>query len=124
MANTTDCLLSTVKNTSGVSMRFMFLPPHGRTLAAAAEYTFRGDPVEAISAKRANGVGAKRDLDALETALLAGNIEILKTPNPVLYDPTRDESMMLKLDNGILFAASPCWIPGASSSSSLGTPQD
>lgn len=123
MSNTTDCLLSTLKNTSGSSMRFMFLPPHGRTLAANAEYTVYGDPIAAVRSKRVNGVAAKRDEDAFLAALVAGTLEIIKTPNPVLYDPTRDESMMLKLDNGILFAASPCWIDTPSSSSSLGTPQ-
>lgn len=116
---TTDCLYSTIKNVSGGSLRLMFLPPHGVTLADAGEYTFAGDPVAAISSKRANFVAAKRDIAAMEAALQAGNIEIIKTPAPILYDPTRDEARLLKMDGGTLYAADPCWL-STESSSSLG----
>jgi hypothetical protein len=113
---TTDCLYSTIKNTSGGSKRFMFLPPHGKTLAAAGEETFAGDVVSAIRSKRANFVAGKRDVAALEAALQAGDVEIVKTPAPILYDPTRDESRQLKMDAGDLYAADPCWLSTESSS--------
>lgn len=117
-AGTSECLYSTVKNVSGSSKRLMFLPPHGRTLAANEEYTFFGTPTEAIRGKSANGVAAKRNLDALESALTGGVLEVIRTPNPVFYDKTRDEVMMVKLAGGKIYAVSPCWHKEPQSSSS------
>lgn len=117
---TSECLYSTVKNVSGVTKRFMFLPPHGKTLEDGDEYTFVGTPSEAVRGKSANGIAAKRDLASLEAALTNGDLEVIKTPNPVFYDPTRDEVMMLKMAGGKIYAVSPCWhVEPDSSSSSL-----
>jgi len=115
----TDCLYSTIKNVSGAAKRFMFLPPHGKTLADSGEETFLGHPIAAIRAKRGNYVGGSRDVAAFEAALQAGDVELIKTPEPILYDPTRDEARRLKIDNKVLYGADPCWLT-TSSSSSLG----
>ena len=116
MAQTTECLQSTVKNTSGGVLKFSFLPPHGRELADDAELTLDGHLVEAI--RRTGGyVASLRHIAGLKAALEAGDIEIVKTPNPVFYDPTNDETKMLKIDAGVLYAADGCWLAGSSSSS-------
>jgi hypothetical protein len=95
-----------VKNTSGVSKVFSFLPTHGRRLAPVEEFTFIGSPTEAIS----RGVGFKtRHLAALETALVNGNLTLLHTPNPILFDSVTLERKMLVLDGGSLGVQEPCW---------------
>jgi len=116
MPQTTECLQSTVKNTSGGSLKFSFLPPHGRELANNAELTIDGHLIEAI--RRTGGyVASQRHIAGLKAALAAGDIEIKSTPNPVFYDPTNVESKMLKIDAGVLYAADGCWLAGSSSSS-------
>ena len=116
MAQLTDCLQSTVKNVSGGTLKFSFLPPHGRELANNGELTVTGHLVEAI--RRPGGyVASQRHIAGLEAALAAGQLEIIKTPNPVFYDPTNDESKQLKIDAGVLYAADPCWLASSSSSS-------
>jgi hypothetical protein len=115
-------ILSTVKNTSGHLGRFMFLPPHGRVLEAGAEFTMQGNPaVDMLSADLANMSGQQR-FDAFKQALAAGDLTVISTPNPVLYDPVRDEVMILRLSDGTLFAASPYWVP-ETHLRQLGTPQ-
>ena len=54
MAYTHDlnCLYSTVKNISGGSLKFGFLPPHGRELAAAGELTIFGNILDFLYAKK------------------------------------------------------------------------
>ena len=115
MAINTNCLLTTVKNVSGGSKKFGFLPPHGRELANNEEYTFLGDPVNAVV--RGERVSSKRQLDALTASLEAEDLDIISTPSPVLYDETNDSSHILKLEGGALFAVDGCWIDPAVSSS-------
>jgi hypothetical protein len=109
----TDCLRSTVKNTSGVAKRFSFLPPNGRLLAIDEEQTFLGTPTEAISRFPGHG---KRHLDALERSVLAGELAIVNTPNPILFDPVLDTTSMLVLSGGTLAVEDPCWQASASAS--------
>jgi len=114
MPQTTDCILTTVKNTSGASKRFSFLPPHGKEMASNEEYTFEGDLVSAV--RRPGGfVASKRVIAGLTAALENGDLEVIKTPAPVFYDPTLDVTKMLKVDNGLLLLADPCWLATSSS---------
>ena len=61
------CMYSTVKNISGVSKNFPFLPPHGRTLAADEEVTVFGSILEAIT--RSNDRFGRTEQDSLEEVL-------------------------------------------------------
>jgi hypothetical protein len=117
MARTTECLYSTVQNTSGATRKFSFLPPHGRELADDGQLTFVGHVADAI---KRNQFNSKRCEDALIAALEAGDLEIVKTPNPVLFDANNAETKMLRLDSGTLYASDPCWL-ATSVSSSLGS---
>jgi hypothetical protein len=79
MPNTTTDLYTTVKNTSGAAMVFGFLSKHGRRLDNNATYTVPGDLVGALGAQR-----SQRQFQALERALLAGDLEIVKSPSVYL----------------------------------------
>lgn len=106
MANTIDCLLTTVKNASGASMDLNFWPPHGNvTLADGGEISVYGD----IYAALLRGRKPTRNLDTFNALLLSGDLEIVKTPAPILYDDTDDRSYMLVVDNTTLYAVDPCW---------------
>lgn len=116
MAQDTDCLVSTIKNTSGGTLRLSCLPPHGRTLTSNEEYTVDGDIIAAIRAKFGGDYAAsKRAVDAFTALLRDGSLELIKTPAPILYDPTLDKTQQLKLDNGVLYSADPCWLATSSS---------
>lgn len=117
MPQLTDCLVTTVKNVSGGSMNLTFLPPHGAVLADDGEYSFDGDLVSAIRSKFANYAAGKRAVASLKANMEAGNLEVIKTPAPVLYDPTLDNTKVLKADNGVLYLADPCWLATSSSAS-------
>lgn len=78
MPNTTD-LYTTVKNVSGVKRVFGFLGEHGRELENNATYTVPGDLVTKLGAQR-----SRRKFQALERALLAGHLEIVKSPSVYL----------------------------------------
>lgn len=105
----TTCLQSTVKNTSGSTQIFSFLPGHGVTLTSGEEKTYTGDIVDLVSRK------TKRDLDSFLANLESGAISIVSTPAPVLYDETDDISQRLVLDNSTLFATDVCWDDSGSS---------
>lgn len=83
MPNTTTDLYTTVKNTSGAAMVFGFLSKHGRRLDIDATYTVPGDLVGALGAQR-----SQRQFQALERALLAGDLEIVKSPSVYLLSET------------------------------------
>jgi len=111
----TTCLYSTVKNTSGGSKRFGFLPPHGRVLAADEEFTVFGDIRQAVfGARGPERSVARRDIMAFEAAMGRGDIQIVQTPSPILQDLTLGTSKQLSLDNGSLAVADPCWMDSVS----------
>jgi hypothetical protein len=110
MAYTHDltCLYSTVKNISGGTMTFGFLPPHGRSLADDGEFTVFGNILDAV----ANGfdrVTSRRSILAFESAVDNGKLEIVHTPAPILKDVTLADGFMIVLDNGTLSVDDPCW---------------
>lgn len=84
MPNTTD-LYTTVKNVSGVKRVFGFLGEHGRELENNATYTVPGDLVTKLGAQR-----PQRKFQALERALLAGHLEIVKSPSVYLLSESGD----------------------------------
>ena len=112
MALHTNCCLSTLKNTSGGSRVFSFLPPHGRTLANAEEITVFGNILEAI--QRGTAGTSPRVTDAFLAALDTQQLDIINTPSPILYDTDDDDSRMLALSNDKLFAVDTCWMGSSS----------
>jgi len=106
----TSCLYSTVKNISGGAKIFGFLPPHGRELAAAEEFTVFGDIRQNLGGNRGSERSVhRRDNAAFEAAVEAGDLEIVSTPSPILEDVTLEIPKMLKLDSGTLSTVDPCW---------------
>lgn len=102
----TSCLYSVVRNISGATMNFPFLPPHGKELDDDEELSIFGNLLEAVN--RGDRFGA-RNMDSLESALAQGFLEIRQTPAPIVLDLTTDETKMLTVDNGSLVIDDPCF---------------
>ena len=105
MAKKTDCLTTTVKNNTGVSKVFSFLPPHGRRLAAGQWLTFTGHLTDIVA--NGDAIAGKRKLAALTAAIAAGQLLVLDTPNPVLYDGFTDDSYMIQVKGRVLTITNP-----------------
>lgn len=102
------CLYSTVKNISGGTLKFGFLPPHGRELADDGEFTVFGSVLDCV----ANGFDratSQRQIAGFERAIDQAKIEIVNTPTPILKDVTLGDGFMIVLDNGSLSVDDPCW---------------
>lgn len=111
----TSCLYTTVKNTSGVSKFFGFLPPHGRTLADNEEFTVFGNILQVLGTNQGVGGGvARRAQAAFEAAVESGKLSIVQTPSQILQDVTTGDSKMLQVDDGDLAAVDPCWLNSVS----------
>jgi hypothetical protein len=93
MSNTSD-LYTTVKNVSGGTRVFGFLGPHGRELANNATYTVAGDLVGQLGAQR-----SQRKFQALERALLNGDLAIVKSPSVYLLSETDGVTRELAMDS-------------------------
>jgi hypothetical protein len=72
-----DSLLTTLKNTSGIEGSFGYVPPHGRRLAPNETITVFGNIADRVARK------GERYVKALERDLERGDITILSTPSPV-----------------------------------------
>lgn len=109
---TTTCLYSIVKNTSGVTKKFTFLPPLGRELAPNEEFSIMGSVVEAIrSSKGGNIQTSLEDVKAFERALVRGDLRVLATPQVILRDTAVPaNSKMIVLTSGAQVIVDPCWI--------------
>ena len=115
----TSCLYSTVKNVSGKSKVFGFLPPHGRRLDVAEEFTVFGDIKQAVI--RHERTEGRRNIIAFELALVRGDLEIINTPNVILEDVSNPGvTKMLRLSNGSLGVIDPCWNTSTSNAQLLG----
>ena len=99
------CLYTTVQNTTGQSTYFGFLPPHGATLAADAQYSVAGDLVTRMVLTG----GKMRAFQSFETALDAVKLVVVKTPAVHLYDATTEMVKVLSLNNNALGIVHPCW---------------
>lgn len=95
------CLYSTVKNISGKSLQFSFLPPHGVRLDVDEEYTVFGDIIDRFKTHRGQ--------QAFAAAIDAGLITIVATPSPIFTDTGNGHIKMLTLHNNSLSAIDPCW---------------
>ena len=103
------CLYSTVKNISGGTKKFGFLPPHGKELDDDEEYTVFGNVLDAI----ANGFDracSKRSITSFEDAIDDRALEITATPSPILKDSVlTNRSFMLVVAGEDLGVDDPCW---------------
>lgn len=102
MPNTTSDLYTVVKNTSGGARVFGFLGAHGVRLNNNATYSVPGDLVTKLGAKR-----SQRQFKALENALLAGDLEIVKTPAVYLLDRDGVGTQVLAKDDRVLGTQEP-----------------
>lgn len=109
----TDCLYTTVQNTSGKERVFGYLGERGKRLGVGELITVPGNIADILGGKT-----SKRKFKALERSLMNGTLKIVQTPAVHLYDPTNDETQILALDAGALGVADPCWVPKSLSSSS------
>jgi hypothetical protein len=104
---TTASQYSILKNTSGATRFFGYLPNHGKTLTANQDYTFFGD----IWGRMGQGDGRinERKRASFEADLLAGNIEIINSSMPVYYDAAGTAVKIVKISSGVLSADNPSW---------------
>lgn len=108
----TGCLYTTIKNVSGQTMKFGFLPPHGRELDDAEELTILGDIVNAVV--RAQRVTSKRNHDALLKALDGSNatgsklLAIVKSPAVFVFDEDSEETYIVVSSSDAVDLAAPC----------------
>lgn len=110
----TACLYSKVKNTSGVTKTFGFLPPHGKTLAAGETAHVFGDIRQAMVRFERNE--ARRNILALEAAIQLGDIEIIHSDAVIVTDDANPGAapQQVRLHNGTLGVAPACWEQSAS----------
>ena len=106
MSDSNASLVTVVKNTSGVTKRFGFLPPHGMQLTANETVSVFGHLTEAVN--RGDRFG-KRHMTALQAALLNDDINIQSTPGVVLLDATTGDPRTLTLSANVLDIANPSW---------------
>jgi hypothetical protein len=106
-APTAGCLFTIVKNTSGGTKHFGFLPPHGVTLDADEELHIFGDIFSAIF--RGAGHRRKHIQDALGVAITDGDLEIVTSPCTVIYDEVDLASYRVGVYNGTVRAQTPDW---------------
>lgn len=109
-----SCLYSTVRNISGGSKIFGFLPPHGRRLEDAEQFTVFGSILESIQRGNGDRDMPRRHTTAFEDAINRHEIEIVNTPSPIFYDAGLDEIKMLQLAGGMLSTVDPCWFSSIS----------
>lgn len=100
-------LYTTVKNISGVTKSFSFLPPHGVRLAPNATYTFFGNITDLGGAAGQEPASRRRTHKALQSALQNGVLEIVQTSQPILHDAGLDAPRVLTLSNGTIIPINP-----------------
>lgn len=106
----TSCLETKVRNMTGKTATFGFLPPHGKTLTAGQEYTFFGDLTSLLQSSTS---GRKRT--AFENSLKNGDIVVVSGPTPFLYDATLDVTKTVSVVNDSVVTADPCGVAYSSS---------
>ena len=106
----TTCLYSVVKNISGGTKTFGFLPPHGRTLAHNQEFAVFGDVRVGLGGNQGGERSVQRRANtAFEAAIESGQLEIVSTPSPILQDTVTGLPKMIQSASGSLSAVDPCW---------------
>jgi hypothetical protein len=114
-------LKSVIKNASGVTKTFGFLPPHGVELTNGEEYEIFGNILEALSNGRSRGA-ARRQHVAFMAAIDRGDIRIISLPNVALVDKTSGNTVSLKSTANVVAAETPSWATTATDDESSETP--
>jgi len=99
------CFFTTVKNTSGATKHFGFLPPHGRTLEDDEELHIFGE----LQSACLRVVDSQRVQDALNNAVDSGDLEIKSSPCLVVYDIADLTSYRIGSDNATFDVQAPRW---------------
>ena len=107
------CLYSEVKNISGVSKTFSFIPPHGVTLANNATHFVFGNILDV-----ARQAGRRVEV-ALAAAIDAQYLEIVQLPAPIIKTPAGTPKTIAIANNGTVTATDPCFIDTSSSTVAL-----
>ncbi len=81
---------TTIKNTSGETRTFSFIPPHGRELDDNEEVDVLGEIIPQITTKRAR--------QAYEDAIQTGEITLVTTPAVIIKDDSSGDSKQVVLD--------------------------
>ena len=102
------CLVSTLKNNSGGTKKFGFIPPHGKELEDQEEINVFGQITEAVN--RGDRFG-NRNMNAFLDSLDAGDIVLQSTPLPIGFAETADDSKVIGVNtNGTdVELTDPCW---------------
>lgn len=102
MADTT-CEQTKVRNMTGKTAFFGFLPPRGKRLTPGEEYSFDGDLRQFFAA-----VTKKRYRVSLYNALKNRDLVIVSSPAQHYYDADLDVTKILTIVNGTVTVADPC----------------
>ncbi len=94
-----DSLRTLIKNTSGATKTFSFIPPHGKRLADDEETSVLGDIVLRLSSTRAR--------EAYESAVASVEITVRHTPAPIIVDDDDDLPKQLTVDAGTVAGEDP-----------------
>jgi hypothetical protein len=106
MADTT-MLFTTVKNPLASAKSYGYLGAHGRTLPGLGSFSQVGDLVDAIAPDTI--YKSYRKSNAIQRDLLAGRIEIIKTPALILKDTVNNQIKAVTLAGGVLGVIDPSW---------------
>jgi hypothetical protein len=107
MAQDMSCLVSTLRNTSGGTRKFGFIPPHGIELANAEEVSVVGNILEAVG--RGDRGSGNRHRQAFLDALEADDIELVSTPSPVLEGTGGVPHVLMLNGANAVVVEDPCW---------------
>ena len=116
-----SCLYSVVRNISGGTLVFGFLPPHGVQLTANEEYEIFGSVLEALSNGRSRGA-ARRQHKAFFDSIDRGDIEIMNLPSPILLDTVAATPKTLQSASGTITGITPCWSSTSTTEANSETP--
>lgn len=105
--NTTS-LLTTVRNTSGVTKYFAYLGPRGCTLHPSETFSYPGNPIDGLNF---NGFPSPRDIADFTSAVRNGLLEIIDSPGLILKDSVTGDIKEITLSNGTLGTVDPSYGP-------------
>jgi hypothetical protein len=98
------CLKTVVKNTSGKTVFFAWVPPHGASLDNGDTVEIDGDILNAIGRSHRN---AQRMVEAFISDLDNGYVAIVSKPNPILYDATAEDTVQIAVDDSTVNVEAP-----------------
>lgn len=88
-----------LRNTSGSTKTFSFIPPHGRRLDDDAEVSIVGDIYAQFTSERAR--------NAFVDAIATGELTIVHTPAAIVEDDVDGEAKQLVVASGVVTGETP-----------------